>query len=800
MRCITMKDMRKRIRGLQISMNESVDSSSTSLYINAAHRIARSGRPSDIINAIENGLNNSHINAPFSVYMELFDALTEKGTASQISKIGSFLEENIVQRPRDAKQTQITLKRRLSRIQNKSKISIMDDIQDAIQNSLPQSVSPTVENVVVNAYESLLERAEVYSNCDRVIENYNRISKRFNIDKLICENTPINGVKDTVAELCEQIDTYTLPTDVKFNTVIETAWYGFESNCISYSKADILESAIDFFLFKEDGAESVKRILDTTIFYDKDDDMDGMDIFMEDEPEEDSSNPDPTNISDETKLAIEAYLGMENKPVKVVSENSNFNDMFKKFKKEELSKEDPHPESKLRSLVSRLYSKNVDDVIEGTPDLLSWIRTFLIVGSGAVPIIGPVLMIVGFIADRFIALDYSQKESEKMYKCFSNEIKKTQKKIESTEDKDDKEKLEKYLKSLKDARSKIDDYCNSLLTDDEISKRYEDMDIDDMDLDDDFFAESFIRLADYVRDATDEKVLRLSPLDIEWMVADLPSDALTDIAYIASKYPDDFHKDHLIKGIENNIEDVRTSKIKFDSIIDKTNRLTELNSAKDKLMNDTIPKSNSLTISEAADEMEAFCEAYTAVNMIVNLPKEQTQLLEASISNKLKLASMKLRNAFTKLSDKDRQISKSVDVGLNNMKKGVERALTNDNRESIIKGSILPSASKIIKLAILNAGLVAIGQPVIAVISTLGYLACSAKFKTKERQMVTDEIEIELKMCQKYIDIAESKNDMQALKQLLMIQRDLERQHQRIKYKMKIEMGQKYYDAKSVGD
>ena len=57
--------------------------------------------------------------------------------------------------------------------------------------------------------------------------------------------------------------------------------------------------------------------------------------------------------------------------------------------------------------------------------------------------------------------------------------------------------------------------------------------------------------------------------------------------------------------------------------------------------------------------------------------------------------------------------------------------------------------------------------------------------------MLIDEIEIESKMCQKYIDIAEQKNDMKALKQLLMIQRDLERQHQRIKYKMKMDFCEK---------
>ena len=48
----------------------------------------------------------------------------------------------------------------------------------------------------------------------------------------------------------------------------------------------------------------------------------------------------------------------------------------------------------------------------------------------------------------------------------------------------------------------------------------------------------------------------------------------------------------------------------------------------------------------------------------------------------------------------------------------------------------------------------------------------------------------ELKMCEKYIDIAESKNDMKALKQLLTIQKNLKRQEQRIRYKMKVDFNQ----------
>ena len=94
-----------------------------------------------------------------------------------------------------------------------------------------------------------------------------------------------------------------------------------------------------------------------------------------------------------------------------------------------------------------------------------------------------------------------------------------------------------------------------------------------------------------------------------------------------------------------------------------------------------------------------------------------------------------------------------------------------------------------------DAGLVAIGQPVLAVIATLGYLGASHFFKNKERQLLIDEIEIELKMCQKYIDLAEANGDMKALKQCLTIQRNLQRQLQRIKYRMKVDLGRKHIDS-----
>lgn len=824
MRQINMSDMRKRLDGLQKTINsENMDLSKIDHLVNGAHTVARNGRPADIMRFLENA-KRSNINLPFSIYMEIFDSIIEHGNVSQINKVGMMLEDNFVARPRDAKEMQVILKRRLTRTQRKVKDNITNSVENNIADSLPQAISPNIASsgseptanteAAIKVYNKMLESAVIYENCDRVIENYNRISKRFNIDKLFYENVDRNGLYDTVIELCSKIDTYNIPNSIKFNTVIETAWYGLETNHIEYKKSTILEAAIDYFSFKSGYVSDVKQILETTLFYDKNDDMKDIDMLMEEESEKEEPR-----AYDSIPSMIEGYLGLERYKQTPLKESGDFNELFKKYKEEQADKEDKHPESKLRSLVSKLYAKDIDNVVDGTPNLLNYIRSFFIIGTGAIPIIGPILMIIGFIADKFISLGKDKEETEKMVKCFNAEIKKSKTKLETLEDPEEKKRMEEYIKSLKKAKDKVEQYQMDILTDKEIDDKYANMDTDDFDDDDDSFKDIFdaddldfdmddlmkeacIKLAEVSEELVElNKNGELTADDVKYAIDKLSNDDLNNFAVAVKTFPEVFHKDAFARAIDMNIEDIKDNRNNgFETLVSKSLRLQTLEGILSDLNLDEKEYYNEfkkLTVFESLKRTEALLEASQAISIIAN-SKDYT-LLEASISNKLKMASMKLRNAFTKLSDKDRQVSKSLDLTMNNFKKSVERALTNDNRESIIKGSILPSFSKIVKLAI-TTGLVCLVNPTLAVIGAIGYLGCSAKFKSKERQMLTDEIEIELKMCEKYIDIAEQKNDMKALKQLLMIQRDLQRQHQRIKYKMKMQMGQKYYDAKSVGE
>lgn len=185
-----------------------------------------------------------------------------------------------------------------------------------------------------------------------------------------------------------------------------------------------------------------------------------------------------------------------------------------------------------------------------------------------------------------------------------------------------------------------------------------------------------------------------------------------------------------------------------------------------------------------------------------NIVNESGEIInEMNFLNQLTLAGEKIKKAAIKLSDKDKEFSKNIEVSLNNFKKASERALTNENREAVIKGSILPSANKMIKAILVGGITAATGHPILAVSGVLGYIGCSSKMKSKERQMILDEIEIELKMVERYMKVAEDQNDLEAQRELLKVQRNLERQHQRIKYKMKVQLGQETGDnyKKMVG-
>lgn len=973
MKRLTIVDIRNRLR---FRLEGAEDLSTRDRYERLAEIAINSGYPSQIVTVLEYGIiDNDRLS--LDTMCCLFDALSECGTESQIRKYGNIILKEYVSKVRDAKETQTYLKRKLGNAKSKLTTKVQnnfDDMKDAFNKMIQSaqgnfksnvaSMKKTADKVFPNsplkkkeekekakkeaawieAYENMLEEATKLVSIDRILENYNRISKRFNIDRIIQENTVINGVVDTVIELCNLIDTYDMPVKARYNTCLETCWYGFHKNSFEFNESELVTAVTDYYMAHGKNGKACAGILEASTVFDKDDYMGDMEVLTEEEPEDEAvkesttlheiefkndkgeevpktcpncgskvgvflkgepvflcSNkdcekyfgtvpfteaklsaadrakikdsdygipskrkypmPDESHVrsaiqmfnhvdkEDEAELAknikkkIKKYgmsvdVGKDNRFSKYYeaaeetgtirseiresvtgntgytyfSEDVDFNKILNDFK----ASNDEKKESKLKALVTKLYSKDVENIVEGTPNLLSYIRTIFILGTFAIPVVGPIVGIITFIADRFIALHMDRKNTEKMRQAFQAEIRATNKKLESTTNEETKGRLEEYKKALTDAYEKIDKYYEDLLSDEELDKKYDeddDSDIkggafgdfgddfgDDFDFDDDEdfdfddmedFEEAvrFIPLTLKIAESFDMTcpVKQFDQEKCHKMLNTAPS-LVKDLGDVSIKFPNIIDPDELRRAIDDTKSDAQIGNVKINMV----ERYDMQNMYKD-LSNTSIKESKASDIFTEARSLAVQTEIVRALNEVYSSCVYYSPLTEASFTNSLKLASEKIKKAFTKMSDKEKEISKNIDVSVNNVKKSAERALEADNREAVIKGSVLPSASKLIKLTIVNAALGILINPAVAVISTLGYLAVSKATKEKQRRAILDEIEIELKMCNKYIDLAESKNDLKALKKLYTIQRNLERQRAKIKFNLQVK-GEKYHD------
>ena len=155
--------------------------------------------------------------------------------------------------------------------------------------------------------------------------------------------------------------------------------------------------------------------------------------------------------------------------------------------------------------------------------------------------------------------------------------------------------------------------------------------------------------------------------------------------------------------------------------------------------------------------------------------------------NSIRLYLEGLKTKMKQASGKEKEISRNLDNGFRRFVKSLKDALISDRREAIIKGSVIPSFSKCIKIAISLAGTgLVTGNPVVPLLIAMGGFAVSKRLTKKERILLLDEIETELEVVEKEINLAESKNQMKKYRVLLKYKKDLQRQYQRIRYNVRV--------------
>ena len=189
-------------------------------------------------------------------------------------------------------------------------------------------------------------------------------------------------------------------------------------------------------------------------------------------------------------------------------------------------------------------------------------------------------------------------------------------------------------------------------------------------------------------------------------------------------------------------------------------------------------KDNRSTLEEYYDQFFTDDELYD------NFDESTEVLNELSLTNSLKLAKEKFKKNFVKMSDKEKKLSTQMDNAYDRFVYQVEKNLSNKNREAVIKGSLIPSFSAMLKLA-MAAATVSFISPALAGITVMGGIAASKNATRKERKYILDEIDIQLNIVEKKLQLAENNNDMKAYEQLLRLKRQLESEKNRIIYKRK---------------
>ena len=707
---------------------------------------------------------------------------------SNINTFTNIFTENIIPKVRNAVQMQKLISHRLGNLKSKLSTKIHTKIKKIsgtyVQPKKKQSKQEQSkqENYIYKSLDSITEVVNNTIAYDRIINNHNKLNRRYNLDRFVKESVfTADQATDNIYEFCKLIDTYDIPLKAKYSIAIENSLYAYEKNYVPYDKQSILEAVTDYFLMTHnENGDMLGIIANTakkTLMYEQAD-FDKLDLIP-------ANSPEYMNIFTEETIDGLAFYENHNansnmRTLITESKDSKIKDKIKKFKLK--PKKDIND---LKDLIRGVLMNHSQEAIDETPNILGMIFVFFVLaGTFAISVVAGAITLMTMI---FIGTKWSEDECDKQIKYYKDHIKKVKNRIAKAKSEKEKERLNEYLNSLEKNLEKLEDYRENLKSD--IQKQREEEEENkksEESSNDDFSLESVKNIADdlFVLEKAIENIAK-NKIDISTIQEKINSinnaniDAITEFSI---KNPDLIHPEELSEILTEQREDT----LKLVDV-NKYVRSTILSENITKLNNFKYDFSEECSIQSALHEIANTIITRGVIEESLLYTKEsQTPLLELSFTNTINMAIERVKKAATDLSDKEKIMSKTVDQSLENFGRGITDVYKTENREAVIRGNVLPPASRIIKMAIIT-GLAFLLHPALAVISVLGHVAMARETRAKERSIILDELDVELNMCNRYIKQAEDKNDLKAVRQCLMIKKKLEAQRNRLRYKMEVE-------------
>ena len=224
---------------------------------------------------------------------------------------------------RDANQFKNYLQRKMAlhkgRVKNKVS-NVVDKVHNDIKNVAKTAVSNIASAIPGSSGDGGEQAAHETLNMmykvacenvtyDRIIKNYEKISRRFDFDKIVIERvfTKDDAVRET-ARICKLIDTYNMSSINKFKVATENYLFVLSKNACPYNTVDIMEAAADYFLLNSDDKELYTVALESTL--------------------NDMSNYNPFGSSDIAKIVDKINKPKETDLDEVIDFNTNRMDAY----------------------------------------------------------------------------------------------------------------------------------------------------------------------------------------------------------------------------------------------------------------------------------------------------------------------------------------------------------------------------------------------------------------------------------------------------------------------------------------
>ena len=222
--------------------------------------------------------------------LEVFALVVDNDSESNIKNAASIIEGKVVPKLRNAKQTRHLnnykigwLKHRHTSMLNDTKDN-MTAVERAKSNGgyLGNSLHPhrkykrdiygrkmgeekqkgneeeqqgeenKKEEVAEECFNKFIQAASINEQCDRVLNNHAKLSKRFNLDAKV-RSCPLSetSLQNCIYDICRLIESYDIPFGVTYNIALENTMYLMAKNCMPVPNSFILESVTDYFLMED---------------------------------------------------------------------------------------------------------------------------------------------------------------------------------------------------------------------------------------------------------------------------------------------------------------------------------------------------------------------------------------------------------------------------------------------------------------------------------------------------------------------------------------------------------------------